>query len=107
MELVNENKHRQLTPQVQHRKIELEIDPPPDRQVKRLKPDLEGGTPGPVHTSEGLLVGRDVQVGQTVGAVVFVDWLFAKPHASALGTLERIQDGLRQLVTDLRQVSGV
>jgi hypothetical protein len=105
-DLTIEQKHRQLTPQVRAWTTQLETDPDTGNEV-RLAPDLPGASTEREQTTEPVLVGRDVQVGDALRAVVFVDWLFTKPPVSALGTLERIQSGLPQLIRDVRQTAGV
>jgi hypothetical protein len=108
LDLVNQNKHRELTPQVKAWKTELVVDPEQSGlPAERVEADVADASTDAVQATEPVLVGRDAQVGEKIGAAVIVDWRFTKPPASARGTLERIQRELPRLISDVSRAAGV
>lgn len=108
MTLTNENKHRRLSPQTrtEHRRIRAESDggsvewSPENVRFGsgvsmsgvRVDPGTQRPVPSPTHT---------------VTEIVYVDWLFQDPAASALGTLTRIQDSLPVLIDEVLAAAGL
>jgi hypothetical protein len=96
--LTNENKHRRLTPQTRmerratrsdYASASVETD---DAGNLRIEPS-PGGT--------SLVIRGPLGTPARVVHTRYVDWLFQEPPLSALGTLQRIQDGLPQLIDDV------
>jgi len=106
--LTNENKHRRLSPQTR-------------REQRRIRAETSGTlvewSPSNVRFGPGVRIGgvpvnpatqRPVSSPtQTITEIVYVDWLFQEPAASALGTLTRIQDSLPALIDEVLAAAGL
>lgn len=99
--LTNENKHRTLTPQTRtetHRR---------SAAGGRVTWNPSAVTFGPGVTIGGQPVDPATQRTVDTTEIIYVDWLFADLHVSALRTLERIQERLPVLLDEICQVTGL
>lgn len=107
--LVNENKHRRLTPQTRQQGVEFEGGPG-GGYMGTAAGGIKFGPGGKLRIPEGAAFtiefpGPGPIQGHNLMQAVYVDWLFADPHLSALQTLERIQQRLPAAIADIFQVA--
>lgn len=89
-------------------------------QVRRENPAVRFEAPGggvSIQLGKGASIqlgaGSDIRLGGVSirniepKKVIYVDWLFADTNTSALGTLNKIQTGIRPILQDISSVSGL